>query len=70
MSCSAPPGYVTNNRDCDNSDARLTPEDGDGDGHSGCAGDCDDTDASLNLAMMIGTDLTPVRAIVTTVTQR
>ena len=51
-SCGQPNTYnidwVTNTEDCDDDDAWLTHEDGDGDGFSTCDGDCDDDEATLN----------------------
>ena len=39
---------ATPGTDCDDNDASNIPADTDGDGYSGCSGDCDDTDASIN----------------------
>jgi hypothetical protein len=41
----SPPKGVTEGTDCDDSDATLTPNDNDGDGYSGCDGDCWDFDS-------------------------
>lgn len=40
-------GFSPSSDDCDDDDPTLSPADNDGDGVSGCDGDCDDTDASV-----------------------
>ncbi len=52
--CSAPTGYVTDNSDCDDTDATENNDDADADDESTCEGDCDDTDATLDLDDMDG----------------
>lgn len=42
--CIAPPGYVRNRADCDDTDPTVDGLDTDGDGLSTCSGDCDDAD--------------------------
>ena len=42
--CTPPAGHVTDNTDCNDNDATLTPADNDGDGYSTCSDDCDDTE--------------------------
>ena len=44
--CAVTSGTTFVGGDCDDSDAALTPVDGDGDGDSTCTGDCDDNNAA------------------------
>jgi hypothetical protein len=37
--------------DCDDNDANSIPADADGDGYSGCSGDCDDSNSAVNPGM-------------------
>ena len=65
-SCDVPSGYVDNREDCDDTSADISPSDNDGDGYSGCDGDCDDTDPNLNKMIVIRMDTPHVTEIAMT----
>lgn len=48
IECTQPIGYVSDDSDCDDSDAALNQDDDDGDAYTTCDGDCDDTDSGVN----------------------